>query len=222
MDRQAAVHKMTNQEKEALLKDLLGHDYKATSDNLPILRKAIDIAGKIDNTLSLAELVPAMNTVITGSRILSLVSTGSSLISVFMFPVASLISIAEAYEVGHRMYAYRCISYTITAWAFDRPAPSSSIKILANLRTGKPVARQTIIDEYNNVWRETSREVAINLNQILAGKHIPKQALQLILRASSDDNQQKLCDALMKGFEDKMSYIANLTWKSNYLIKYPN
>ena len=58
-------------------------------------------------------------------------------------------------------------------------------------------------------------------------KNIPKEAMQIILRAASSNNEQKLCELklcelLMKGFEDKMTYITRLTWKNNYAIKFPS
>jgi len=214
--------KLTDSEKNELLKQILGSDYDTSKVNLPILRKAIDIAGRIDNLASLAELIPVMNAAISGSRILSVVATGASVFSLFMFPVATMLSIVDKYQVGHKMYAYRCVAYTITAWAFDKRVPSSSIKALNNLRSGDLVARKTMVTEYNQLWNKTCHKVLNDLGFELSSKNIPKEAMQLILRAASDDNEQKLCELLMKGFEGKMSHITRLTWKSNYSIRYPN
>jgi len=222
MDAQLSLEKLSDTEKDNLLKEILGKDYDSAKENLPILKEAIDVVSHIDNVLSLAELIPVMNTVLSGSRILSLISAGASVFSIFMFPVATMISITEAYQVGHRMYAYRCIAYTLTAWAFGKPIPASSIKSLSNLRAGNLVARKTMINEYKQLWEKTSRTVLTNINFDLTSKNIPKEAMQIILRAASNNNEQKLCELLMKGFESKMSYITGLTWKSNYSIKYPN
>ncbi len=142
--------------------------------------------------------------------------------SIFLFPVSSMINILDAYQVGHKMYAFRFIAYTITAWAYDKPAPASSVKILNNLRGGDLVSKKSIVNEYNKIWRETSQAVATTLNYELTARNIIKEALKIVLRASAKDSQQKLCLALLKGFEDKMSYITGLTWKSNYAIPYPN
>ena len=222
MDMITDSKKLTNSEKNELLKQFLGADYDTAKSSLPILRKAIDIAGRIDNLASLAELIPVMNTAISGSRVLSMVATGASVFSLFMFPVSTMLSIVDKYQVGHKMYAYRCVAYTLTAWAFGKCAPSSSIKALNNLRSGDLVARKTMIAEYNQLWTKTSHKVLNDLEFELVSKGIPKEAMQLILRAASDDNEQKLCELLMRGFEEKMSYITRLTWKSNYSIRYPN
>ncbi len=222
MDIKSQEGRASDQEKEKLLKELLGRDYKATAGHLPILKEAIDLVSSFDHALSVADLVPAMNTALSSSRVLSFTANSASVISVFMFPVITMINIADAYQTGHRMYAYRCIAYTITSWAFEKPIPASSIRILNNLRGGDLVARQTIINEYHKVWRETSQPVITRLNHEISVNNISKQALQLVLRALGGDNPQKLCDVLMKRFEEKMSKIAILTWKKNYSIKYPN
>jgi len=39
------------------------------------------------------------------------------------------------------MYAYRAIAYTLTAWAFNKPLPQSSNKLLLNIREGGVVAQ---------------------------------------------------------------------------------
>jgi len=120
------------------------------------------------------------------------------------------------------MYSYRAIAYTLTAWAFGKQIPASSQKILSNLREGNLVAKQNIVSEYKQLWQKTSQSVLTKLNSELTSKKIPKEAVQIILRAISNDNPKVLCELLAKGFEDKMSHITKLTWKSNYSIKFPN
>lgn len=213
---------LSDKEKEDLLKKILGSEYDSAGNNLPILKSSIDIIGHFDTAFGLAELIPFINTALSGSRILGLVASGASVFSIFMFPVASMISVINAYQVGHQMYSYRAIAYTLTAWAFDKPIPVSSQRILSNLRAGNHVAKQNIVNEYKQLWQKTSQSVLTKLNTELTTKNIPKEAVQIILRAISNDNPQVLCDLLEKGFEDKMSYITQLTWKSNYSIKFPS
>ena len=213
---------LSDKEKEDLLKEILGAEYSSVGNNLPILKDAIDIIGHFDTAFGLAELIPFINTALSSSRIFGVVASGATVFSIFMFPVASMISVINAYQVGHQMYSYRAIAYTLTAWAFGKPIPASSQKILSNLREGNLVAKQKILSEYKQLWQKSSQSVLTKLNTELTSKKIPKEAVQIILRAISNDKPQVLCDLLVKGFEDKMSHITALTWKSNYSIKFPS
>lgn len=213
---------LSDKEKEDLLKEILGAEYGSVGNNLPILKGAIDIVGHFDTAFTLAELIPFINTALSGSRLFGVVASGASVFSIFMFPVASMISVVNAYQVGHQMYSYRAIAYTLTAWSFDKAIPTSSQRILSNLRVGNLVAKQKMANEYKQLWQKTSQSVLTKLNTELASKKIPKEAVQIILRAISNDSPQALCELLMKGFEDKMSHITGLTWKSNYSIKFPS
>jgi hypothetical protein len=168
-----------------------------------------------------AELVPAINTVVAGSRILSVVGSGASVFSIFLFPVAAMIDIIDAYQIGHTMYAYRAIAYTVTAWAYSKPIPSCSMRVLSNIREGSIVAKQGAVNEYKLLWAKTSQDVLNKLNQQLTTKNISKEAMQIVLRAMSNNDAKLLCDMLLKGFEDKLSTIARITWKRGYSIKYP-
>jgi len=105
---------------------------------------------------------------------------------------------------------------------YNKPVKLSSKKILRNLRSGNLVRNKKIINEYNQVWRKASSNVISKVHITLAQRNISKDTLRIILRAISDDNEQKLCQVLLKGFEKEMSHIENLTWKSLYSIKYPN
>lgn len=214
--------KLSEKEKDDLLKEILGTEYSSAGNNLPVLKSAIDIIGHFDTAFGLAELIPLINTALSSSRIFGLVVSGSSIFSIFMFPVASMISVINAYQVGHQMYSYRAIAYTLTAWAFGKPFPVSSQRILSNLREGNLVAKQKKVNEYKQLWQKTSQSVLTKLSTELRSKNIPKEAVQVILRAISNDNPQVLCELFLKGFEDKMSHITQLTWKSNYSIKFPS
>lgn len=221
MNTAVLANRLSDKEKEDLLKEILGAEYSSVGNNLPILKSAIDVIGHFDTAFSLAELVPFINNALSSSRVFGFVASGASVFSIFMFPVASMISVINAYQVGHQMYSYRAIAYTLTAWAFGKPIPVSSQKILSNLREGNLVAKQKIASEYKQLWQKTSQSVLTKLNSELTSKKIPKEAVQIILRAISNDNPQVLCELLEKGFEDKMSHITKLTWKSNYSIKFP-
>lgn len=155
MDAAVITKNLTDKEKDQLLKEILGEKYNSAGDNLPVLKNVIDVIGYVDTSLTVAELLPIVNTILSGSRVLTVVASGASVFSIFLFPVASMISIIDAYQSGHKMYAYRAIAYTLTAWAYNKPIPPSSMRILSNLRTGNLVAREKIVNEYKQVWAKT-------------------------------------------------------------------
>lgn len=221
MSNKTVKNKLSDKEKDDLLKEILGSEYSASNTNLPVLKKSIDLISNIDTAFTFAELIPAINSVLAGSRILSVVGSGASVFSIFLFPVAAMIDVLDAYQVGHRMYALRSIAYTVTAWAYGNSIPASSMRILSNIREGKVVVKQQIVNEYKQLWAKTSQDVLNKLNVQLATKAIPKEAMQIALRAISNNDAKQLCEMLLKGFEDKLSNIEKITWKSNYSIKYP-
>jgi len=222
MDTMIARKNLSEKEKEDLLREILGTEYTSVGNNLPILRNVIDVVGHVDTAFTLAELVPIINGALSGSRVIAFVSTGASIFSIFMFPVAALISVANAYQVGHKMYSFRSIAYTLSAWAFDKPIPVSSKRVLSNMRRGMVVVKKEIIDEHNKLWSKTSKNVITKLNAELVTKKIPQDAMKILLRAIANNNEQKLCELILKGFEKEFSSVVKITWRNNYKIKFPN
>lgn len=214
--------KLTEKEKVDLLREILGEKYSSVGNNLPLLKNVIDTIGYIDSSMSAAQLIPYVNTIITSSRLMTFVGSSASFLSIFLFPVAAMISAINAYQVGHQMYAYRAIAYTLTAWAFNKPIPNSSLRILLNIREGGLVANQSAVAEYKKVWETTSKAVLNKIDVELRLKNIPMDAMKVVLRAAANNNEQTLCELIMKGFEGEMSNITNITWKSNYNIRFPS
>ena len=214
--------KLTKQEKEALLKEILGKDYDASGKSLPALSKVIDYVGRVDTTLSLVELIPTANIILRGSSFFSTVASSASIISIVMFPVSTMIDIVNAYQTGHKLYSYRAIAYALTSWAYGMPMKSSSKRILSNARRGIVKNDKKTINEYNLKWRKASSAAISQMHVNLAAKNIPKEVMQLVLRALSDNSEQELCLIILKGFEKELSHIEKLTWKSLYSVKYPN
>ena len=204
-----------------MLREILGEKYSSVGNNLPLLKNAIDTIGYIDTSFSAAQLLPYVNTLITSSRLMVFVGSSASFISIFFFPVAAMISVINAYQVGQQMYAYRAIAYTLTAWAFNKPIPNSSQRILLNLRSGSLVVSQSDVTEYKKLWAITSRAVLSKIDIELRLKNIPKDAMKVVLRSATNNNEQALCELIMKGFESNMSNITNITWKRNYNIRFP-
>lgn len=126
----------------------------------------------------------------------------------------------NAKETGHKLYSYRCIAYTITAWSFGHPIPKKSATILKNIFSGNIVQRAGTDKEYNEIWQKTSQSVLRQLEKIVISKNVPKRNLQLIFRAIGNDDPNTLCLEIKKGFENKLSYSERLVWKSNYRVNY--
>lgn len=221
MSTAVATKRLSDKEKEELLKDVLGKDYATAGNNLPLLKSLIDKIGAVDNFFTIAELLPLFNKILA-IRAFSVVASGASVISIFLIPISALISIIDAYQSGRRMYSYRAIAYAITSWAFKKPAQSSSKKLLLQAQTGFPKVPANELIEYERSWKKASQDVLLKINSIATENNIPKEVLQVFLRAVGDNNEQKLCETLMKGFEKQFSFIEGKVWKSNYTIKYPN
>ncbi len=214
---------LSDSEKEKLLKEILGREYQSSGNNLPILKKAIDLISNTSDVASVAELIPLLNSAMMNIRILAIVSSGASVLSIALFPVGAMISIIDAYQVGLRMYSFRAIAYTITAWAYDKPAPKSSQKIILNLKNGFPTASREQIKSMETAWSKSSASALKEINSYMVQSNIEKKVFQLLLRALSDNSEQKLCELFLKGFEKKISdFPSKNVWRSNYSIRYPN
>ena len=122
------------------------------------------------------------------------------------------------------MYSYRAVAYTITAWSFDKPIPLSSKKIIHNARNSAPVRPEGEIQEMNNTWKKTSQSAVNELNNFILTNNISKDIFKILLRSLADNNEQKLCEIIMKGYDNNISsFHVKQVWQSNYrTIKYPN
>lgn len=220
----ATTVQLTDKEKDILLKEILGRDYAAAGNNLPILKKVIGLVGNASDTFALIEIIPKINVVLTGSRMLTAVAASTSVFSILMFPVAGMISIINAYQSGIKMYSYRAIAYTITAWAFEKPIPISSQRFIYNARHTAPVSPMSEINEMHNAWKKASQSVLKEIDNHLQVNNFSKEVFKILLRAMGDNNELKLCELLLKGYESKFSsFHAKAVWKSHYKsIRYPN
>lgn len=221
MNTAVATKSLTDKEKDDLLKKVLGTDYATAGNNLPVLKGLIDKIGKVDDLLTITELLPIANRLLS-IRLFSFMATGASVVSIFLFPISAMLDIINAYQTGRRMYSYRAIAYAITAWSFKKPLLTSSKKIMLYAKTGMPRANAKELIEYEKSWKKASQDVVNKMNTIAINNEIPKEAIQIFLRAIADDNEQKLCEILMKGFEKKLSFIELSIWKSNYKVRYPH
>ncbi len=222
MNTMVAKKNLTDEEKKKIIQEALGKDYDIAGRNYPVLSKVIDYIGYADNTFTIIELLPMVESVMASSTIITVAASGAAIFSIVLFPVSALISVIDAYQTGHRFYSYRAIAYTITSWAFDKPILRESQRILFNIRSGPVVQNPRVVGEFAKVWKDTSDSVVRMLNQEIATGKATKEVMQIIFRALGDGNEQKLCDLFLRGFENNLSPIEKITWKSNYKIIYPN
>lgn len=214
--------KLTDKEKEELLKSVLGKDYHTAGNNLPVLKKVIDLVSNTSDIATFAELIPALNTILAKSRLLAFVSSGAAVLSILLFPVGAMISVINASQVSVKMYSYRAIAYAITAWAFNKPIPTSSPRIMSNSRSGNIVSSQSKMLDKKNAWKKASDSAVREMNNICLTYKVKKEFLQVLLRALGDNNEQKLCELILKGYEKQFSeFSVKAVWKSNYSIKFP-
>ena len=64
MNAVAETKKLTDKEKDDLLKEVLGKDYATAGNNLPLLKGLIDKIGSVDNLFTISELLPIVNRIL--------------------------------------------------------------------------------------------------------------------------------------------------------------
>lgn len=218
-----AMKKLSDDEKKIILKQYLGPNYHSVGQHFQVFSKMIDGLGHVNDAIGFAELIPALNSYLSGpvvSRILS----GGSFVGILLFPVQQLINLLNANETGYRMYSYRAISYSITAWAFNKPIPSQSPRVISNLRSGSgPVAHShNMMARYHKVWWETANSVVNQLNKTCIEKNIQKPHLKAIFRALGEGRPEVLSRLILTGFEDEFGHTTKHIWRSTYSTVYPN
>lgn len=211
--------KLTDAEKKVILTDILGADHHSVGKNFPIFSEMIDGLGHFNDTMAFVELIPVLNTWLSGPLVSSTLSK-ASIAGVFLFPVQQMINLLNANETGLRMYSYRAISYTMTAWAFGKKKPMQSQQILSNIQSG-PFRSVKTIEAYNKIWRETATSVLLKIDQICKKKGIDKEQLKTVFKAFGHGSPQKLSIVILKGFEKEFSPVSRPIWASNYSIPYP-
>jgi hypothetical protein len=215
-----ATKKLSVREKDELLKEILGKDYAVAGNHLPFLRDMIDNVGYVDNFFTLAEIIPILNKIFA-LRIVSITASGASVLAIFLFPIGALISLINANETGVRMYSYRAIAYAITSWAFDKPILPGSKRVMSNIRSGSYQTPKSRIPKREQAWQKSSQDALNKMRSVAAEKNIPIKGLKAFFRMISDNNPQKCCEMLLRGFEKEFSGAPLPIWRANYSIKYP-
>lgn len=211
--------KLSDQEKKEIIRSILGANHNAVGKHFPIFSEMMNGLGTFNDALTFAELIPALNTWLSGAAVSTITST-AAFAGTILFPFQQAINLINANETGLRFYSYRAISYTITAWAFDKVQPMSSPRILSNLFSG-PYTSTKEVTEYHKVWRETSVSVLTKLELTCLQKKIKKQHLKTIFKALGQGSPEKLSVLILKGFEKELSPVTKNIWASNYSIVFP-
>jgi len=197
-----AQRKLTPQEKQIII-ETLKHDFNLKGENLKTITKVIDNIGYTDNALALIELTG----LIKGAAFATAAST-ISFLSTLAFPVASFGMLLNVNESGLKMYGLRAVAYTTTAWAFDKPIPTGSNRILARIK-GLPTS--TIIKN-KQTWLNVSRATVKSLNAEALKRNTSEANLKLLYRALSDNNPRTLCHLLMEELTSKLDTIQKINW----------
>ncbi len=212
--------KMSDVEKKEIIKDILGTNHNAVGKHFSIFSEMMDGVGMLNDVLSFAELIPALNTWLSGSIVAPIASVASFSGVMLLFPFQQMINLINANETGLRGYSYRAISYTITAWTFDEPRPISSPTILFNITTG-PYTSTKDSDRYDKIWMETSISVITKLEQVCLQEKINKLHLKTAFKALGQGSPTNLSLMILKGFEKEFSHVTQHIWASNYSITFP-
>lgn len=211
--------KLSEAEKKEIIKSILGANHSATGQHFQLFSEMITGLGYVNDAASFAELLPALSSWLSGARVSTITST-ASFAGVLLFPLQQLINLINANETGLRFYSYRAISYTITAWAFDKPRPLSSPQIMFNVRNG-PYTEVQGKSRYGQVWQETAFSVTNKIKQTCLQKKINEKNMKTIFKALSKGKPESLSLLILQGFENEFSHITKGMWKSNYNVLYP-
>ena len=70
-----APKKLSENEKRQLVKEILGKEYNQVGNNWPVFSKVLDYIGHTSDAFTVAELIPITNSLLTGSRVLTVVGS---------------------------------------------------------------------------------------------------------------------------------------------------
>jgi len=212
--------KLSESEKQQLIKEAFGANYHTVGNRLPALRSAIDALSDFNDAASIAELLPLLGRWLSIPAV-STVASNASFLGILAFPVVQSVNLINANETGLRLYSYRATAYCITAWAFNRPQPMSSPEIKSRLSEGPIVATNTNYQRYNTIWLETVSGVTSHLNSICINNRIDISSLKKLFCAAARNKPDQLSLLVLKEFESKVTHTVLPIWKSNYKVLYP-
>ncbi len=218
--------KLDDAEKKKRVMDILSRQYELSGQRLETLSKAIDIVGKVDDAITLAQLAG----LVAEGSVISSIGTVTSIAGVLLFPVGATVAILNAIEIGERTYGFRAIAYTTTAYAFSdnvvpdkSEAPDKSFVIRERIdRRGADAAELAALDQ---AWKVAKDSTWQNIHQTVLDRRVSGSNYRAYLRACGDDQKQKFCTLILKGFEGELKGKnpgVFDTWVRNYNVLYPN
>ena len=221
MSRQITEKFLSGTEITALLKKTLGKHYETSGENLPTLKYLMEKIDTLDNTFSFMELIPIFDNILS-LKIFSIAAESTSILSIFLMPISSIIDVINAYQAGRRMYSFRGVAYALTAWSFNDAPLSSSPRILANAKSGFPQITNQELVEYTHSWKKSAQDAATKIETVAIQQNIPKPVMKLFMRILGGNSRQQLCQALLRGFENRFNGPELVSWKYGYRINYPS
>lgn len=215
--------RLSDQQKRELIHDFVGEDVFLTGQQFSAFSKVVDYIGKVDDTLTFAEFIPAVAATLR-SPLIRAVSSGSTFLSIFLFPFDSMIKLINANQTGEMIYAYRGAAYTVSAWAYSQPIPKKSRTVLDFGSILHPTHEQLKRRrrEYDAAWTKASSSALGSVKSFARTHKLQEDGIKMVLRALSDGDAGKLSVMLMKGFEDKVPVSARNIYRSNYSTRYPS
>lgn len=204
---------MQNTSEYKLLVNVLHQKHHTVGNQYQMLDSLLGQFGHVNDAASLVEFVPTIGRFLGHTQIAGVVST-AGFANTLLFPVQQSIGLINVNNEGLEMYSCRAIAYTMTAWAFDRPIPKCSPKILQNGLGRK--------EGHQSVWDDTSRSVLARLENICNQQGVDKAHLKKAFRAFGNDQPAEFCRWLMTGFEDRFGPTTIHIWRSTYKISFPN
>jgi hypothetical protein len=190
-----AVAHIVGADKAEILRSILEKDFDLHGERLHIVVKAVDILDTAHCAFSIAEMAG----LVAEGGILAGIASGIAVSYILLFPFGGIIEIVNCGEAGRRVAGMAAVAYTITAWAFGDPIPKLPPRVRSNVSAyGKAME----VPWYEAAWKSASDAAIRNLAALMAKKPgVSKSVFQALFRAAGDDSRQKLCRALLNGFD---------------------
>jgi len=138
--------KLTQEERNKIIIDLVSREHNLRGNHLPTLKKAIEIIGYTDTTLALSEVAGLLSEISIGAS----AASAASALAALAFPIGSILAVIDARESGRRMYGMRAVAYTITAWTYEDPIPSESRTLIRNLTNRGTLVKPDELQAYHD------------------------------------------------------------------------
>jgi hypothetical protein len=176
---------------------------------------------KADYAMQAIELIPKFGHWLGKFGIVSFAAEGLTIGSIALFPVGALIAVINAYQTGQREWGMRAVAYTTTAFAFNDPIPTRSPALESRINQVGGFTNNGETTAKRKAWKDASTATLQHLQEEIGSPDGDKRTLRLFFQALGDNNRQKLCLRILKGFEEELQPIPKKFWVSGYKLLYP-